>query len=279
VGTILAGVAPNESERRTVQEAIKLALFRRGWLILVSIVPAYGGSMDLLHIDDARSALTEPHVQALQKASQAAKTAGLPFEARLEEGRPEERLADIAEDRGAEVIVLGTGARGAAERAILGSTAARVIGCTQADVLVVPPDSDLKFERILLATDGSPASRTAEDKAFLMASEHGARLWMILVIDVPSEYYLHQSVMDKLWKKSGQRLEEAQDRAKALGVEVETILTRGETPQEILDAAARIDADLIVMGGRKASGLKHFLMGGSLFRVLSRSTRAVWVTP
>ena len=66
--------------------------------------------------------------------------AGLEWaERRVVTGHPAERLADLADDEGAELIVVGSRGRGAFKAAFLGSVSTSLIGVARCPVLVVPP--------------------------------------------------------------------------------------------------------------------------------------------
>ena len=54
-------------------------------------------------------------------------------------GYPAERLADLADEEGAELIVVGSRGRGAFKAAVLGSVSSSLIGVARCPVLVVPP--------------------------------------------------------------------------------------------------------------------------------------------
>ena len=53
-------------------------------------------------------------------------------------GHPAERLADLADDEGADVIVVGSRGRGAFKAAFLGSVSNSLVGVARCPVLVVP---------------------------------------------------------------------------------------------------------------------------------------------
>jgi nucleotide-binding universal stress UspA family protein len=66
--------------------------------------------------------------------------AGLPDAARrVEVGEPAERLAEIAEREGADLIVVGSRGRGAFRAAFLGSVSNSLVGVARCPVLIVPP--------------------------------------------------------------------------------------------------------------------------------------------
>jgi nucleotide-binding universal stress UspA family protein len=54
-------------------------------------------------------------------------------------GIPAERLADLADDEGAQLIVVGSRGRGPLRSALLGSVSTSLVGLARCPVLVVPP--------------------------------------------------------------------------------------------------------------------------------------------
>jgi nucleotide-binding universal stress UspA family protein len=54
-------------------------------------------------------------------------------------GNPAERLAELADDEGAELIVVGSRGRGAFKAAFLGSVSNSLVGVARCPVLIVPP--------------------------------------------------------------------------------------------------------------------------------------------
>jgi nucleotide-binding universal stress UspA family protein len=69
-------------------------------------------------------------------------------------GFPAERLADLADEEDAELIVVGSRGRGAFKAAFLGSVSTNLIGVARCPVLVVPPGA-------VDAAEGGPISRQA----------------------------------------------------------------------------------------------------------------------
>jgi nucleotide-binding universal stress UspA family protein len=60
------------------------------------------------------------------------------FERRVEVGDPAERLADVADEEDAELIVVGSRGRGAFKAAVLGSVSSRLVAVARCPVLIVP---------------------------------------------------------------------------------------------------------------------------------------------
>jgi nucleotide-binding universal stress UspA family protein len=62
-------------------------------------------------------------------------------ERRVVTGFPAERLADLADDESAQLIVVGSRGRGPLRSALLGSVSTSLIGLARCPVLVVPPSA------------------------------------------------------------------------------------------------------------------------------------------
>lgn len=62
-----------------------------------------------------------------------------PFEVRIEEGEVAERLAAVATEIGAELVVAGTEGRGAIQSMIVGDTTRDIIRRSPCPVVVIPP--------------------------------------------------------------------------------------------------------------------------------------------
>jgi nucleotide-binding universal stress UspA family protein len=81
---------------------------------------------------------------AQQVASEAAATAaasGRPAEAVVRRGNPAEEICELARERGARVVVLGSHGWGPIEGTLLGSALRGVLRRAPCPVLVAPPDS------------------------------------------------------------------------------------------------------------------------------------------
>ncbi|MFC7229900.1 universal stress protein [Salinirubellus salinus] len=70
----------------------------------------------------------------------------------------------------------------------------------------------------------------------------------------------------------------AADTLEAAGVPVNRVAEGGEVASTILEHAAEVDAEMIVLGGRKRSGVAKVLMGSTAMDVLVSAERPVTVT-
>lgn len=96
--------------------------------------PAYGSTPVMTRPTDAELRAGEELLEEL------ALDAGLAdVTLRALHGLPAERLADLADEEGAEFVVVGSRGRGAFKAAFLGSVSRDLIGIARCPVLVVPP--------------------------------------------------------------------------------------------------------------------------------------------
>jgi len=155
------------------------------------------------------------------------------------------------------------------ERELMGSVTARVIGHTQKDVLVIPEESSLVWDNILLATDGSKSCDNALARSLEIAQERGSKLAAVSVVYTNDEFYaLGQTVIQGLYQGADKTLAKVKSWAGDLGVQAELYVKDGEPHQAIVDLATGIASDLIVMGSHGRKGLTRLLMGSVTERVI-----------
>lgn len=84
--------------------------------------------------------MIEREAEGTQMLGEMAEATGVvDAERRVVTGFPAERLADLADDEDAELIVVGSRGRGPLRSALLGSVSTSLIGLARCPVLVVPP--------------------------------------------------------------------------------------------------------------------------------------------
>jgi nucleotide-binding universal stress UspA family protein len=95
--------------------------------------PGYAGGP----MSAQRDAIREHGEQITSEAAQAAKAAGVDNEVALLSERPAEALSDLATQRGARMIVIGSRGESSLRGAVLGSTAHQLVHIAETPVLVV----------------------------------------------------------------------------------------------------------------------------------------------
>ena len=142
------------------------------------------------------------------------------------------------------------------------------------------------FERIVAATDFTPASQPAVDEAQRIARQCGAQLLIVHAYRVPAAGELAQvpaGVYDDFLRAvraaGEQRLATLVAQARSGGIDARPLLREGFADEEILDAARQERADLIVMGTHGRRGVSRILMGSVAWQVVSRAPCPVMTVP
>ncbi|KWA18942.1 universal stress protein UspA [Burkholderia territorii] len=145
------------------------------------------------------------------------------------------------------------------------------------------------YSNILVALDGSDTSSRALDAALNLASETGARLTPVYVVDflVPAYdmYGYDPSILIDAFREEGLRVtEDAAKHMKARDVagtpQISNVAPAGEdVAQRIVGLAGEINADLIVMGTHGRRGFQRLFLGSVAERVLRQAKCPILMIP
>ena len=173
---------------------------------------------------------------------------------------------------------MGVTGRDALKLGLMGSTTARVIGLSRGEVLVVPPQATLGFEKLLLATDGSRCSREAAARALDLVQAYGGELTVVSALDLPPGF---KEEMPEVAAEFLERLKglvgEVAESAQGLGLKCQGHVRLGPAYRVITDLARELRVDLIVIGCHGRTGSKRLLMGSVTERVIGYSPCPVLV--
>ncbi|OGR00049.1 MAG: hypothetical protein A2505_05325 [Deltaproteobacteria bacterium RIFOXYD12_FULL_55_16] len=266
---ILVAYDGSPSAKNALSLASQVAREDKSWIKVLAVVPSYQGDLDLIGVSNIKEAITGPGLELLAEAKRIADQEGVHILSNLEQGEPYEQIVQVAEEENCDLIVMGRRGKGTVERALIGSVTARVIGHTSKDVLVIPENSRLSWENLLLATDGSTCCDNALARALEIAQERKARLSAVSVVYTNDEFYaVGQEVVKELYQEADKVLDKVKKWASDLGVQTELFVRDGEPHQAITAMAAEISASLIVMGSHGRKGLTRLLMGSVTERVI-----------
>jgi nucleotide-binding universal stress UspA family protein len=189
--------------------------------------------------------------------------------------RPASELLRIAKEKDVDLIVVGTQSKSGIERLILGSTAEEVIRNADCTVLTVGPkakaveDTPLIFRNIVYATDFTRSARKAAIYALSFAEDSGAHLFLCHVIGPHEPTAAGQEFSEGAFRRALKEMipESAYD-----WCDPECVVEHGYAGEAILKLAERVQADLIVLGTRKASFLLKHIERGLTPELLAQAT-------
>ena len=193
-------------------------------------------------------------------------------EAHLKVGNQADNIVRLAEEIGADTIVMGSRGRGGVRRALMGSVSEDVVRHAHCPVLVVRgrEREALLPARIVLAVDGSRQSDAATSTAASFASIDGSELYVVHAgptAHLPYAYpYLAENVESLFEQANEEARKFLEARAGQIKTQtqapVHTHLRPGAPEKEIVELAEEIDAGLVVLGSRGLGGIRRAPMGG-----------------
>ena len=132
----------------------------------------------------------------------------------------------------------------------------------------------IRIENIVVPVDFSAHSERAIGTALALAKTFGAKLHLVhayylpFPLGTPDRIAIPQDFAKALRDSASHKLETVLQRVTGEGIPGEIHLTGSPPVQAIEETAERVGADLIVMGTRGLTGLKHVLLGSVAERTI-----------
>jgi len=214
---------------------------------------------------------------------------GLRVDVIVEHGQAAREILTHAAALPADVVVMGTHGTGGFEHLMLGSVAEKVVRKATCPVFTVPPQAefneDTPFRKLVCAVDFSEWSLAAFEEACAIAGESRGSVTAVHVIEWPwneqpapdtegipaaqaaalVEYRRYQETM------AHARLETVVGQVCQNRCHVDIRIAHGKPYTEVLCAAEREHADLIVMGVHGRNPLDVFFFGSTTHQVVRRA--------
>jgi nucleotide-binding universal stress UspA family protein len=257
----------------------------------------FGAALRLVHVVEPLDAyqrishpLTSPYTldeiaqkigARLEALSKSPKLDHLHVEYEVRQGKPFVELIIAGRAWLADLIVVGAATR--AEEPFLGSTSERVLRKALVPVMVAKKTLSSEAKMFLVPTDFSSCARKAAGEAVMLAKRFDGRVVFFHAPDAYPSYtvaYAHElgisvpipppmpEEIEPEWEAflSGLPLEKV-DWEKSTG--------EGQAATAIVRQAAKIQADMIVMGTHGRSGLPHMLLGSVAEKVVRTASCSV----
>lgn len=210
--------------------------------------------------------------------------------ARLVDAEPIHGILTDAKRVGADVIVMGWRGHGAVRRLLTGSVSRGVVRGASCSVLVVRRPLR-EFRRVIVAYDGSPHAERALAFLAALTPKRGTRATLFRAVDtmhVPAQGLItaetRASVAAEVARINNERrtsarkeLSRAAKTLSAAGWRVNEVVTEGAPLRDLLATVQETRADLVVVGAKGVTGLRHLLLGSVAEGALNRSPVPVLV--
>lgn len=196
------------------------------------------------------------------------------LDVRMLDGTPHVSIIEEAERSQADLVVLGTHGRTGVARALLGSVAERTVRYAHCPVLIARPHTS--SGNVIIATDFSNPALPAVHAAADEVRRIGGRLIAVHCVDrseldwtyripTPGRDVIIEHAVAEMHRSARAQLAAALDIA---GVAGDCEVLEGRPAEEIVEASARHDAELIVVGTAGRTGLSRVTLGSVAERVV-----------
>ena len=146
----------------------------------------------------------------------------------------------------------------------------------------------MKIERILVATDFSDSAQHAVEQATELAKQFSAELILLHAynVEIPiaspmmsGGYVLPDGFFEQIGQQARLQVEEAAKKITAGGVAATGIALDEPAASAIVGEAKERGVDMIVMGTRGLTGIKHVALGSVADKVVRTATCPVLTVP
>lgn len=223
----------------------------RAGTVAVRMAELFGADLTVISVREPGS--EERAKQAVTEIEGSATEAGLTVQTEIiddEESAIHRAIIDYAEERGVDVVVMGTQGRTGIGRFLLGSVAQQTLQESPIPIVTVHEDTvaDFEVDNVLVPTDGSEGAEAATQHAIDLVTEVGGTLHALNVTSGGRE-------------EGSSPIDDVRDRGEAAGVEVVTATRSGRPHEVIAGYVAEAEIDIVVMGTHGRTGLRRYLLG------------------
>jgi len=273
---ILCPIDFSEFSVRAYRHALSLAEHYQSKLVALHVVelwrhPSVGFTASAGLYEEFCQALCEGGKEQLQEFVKQSPNDKIQPELLVHEGIAPDSILSIAQARKADVIVMGTHGRRGYDRLMLGSVTDRVMRKASCPVLVVShaPDASAtgaehRLTQVLFCTDFSDNSKRALRYAISATDEYDAELTLLHVLEetpIPAK-------KQEATAAATEQLEKLISPEERKALRVKTAVRIGKPYRQIIQLAAELSADIVIMGVHGRGALDLAVFGSTTYRVM-----------
>src|SRR6185436_18873349 len=182
----------------------------------------------------------------------------------IRKGKIYEEIVNVANEIDAKFIVMGTHGKIGLKKKFLGSNASRVIKEAHCPVITIKgKEHHYGCKKIVLPLDSSRETKEKVDKAIELAGFFGSAIYIVSVIESDDEF-----LMNKITRQMNQ----VKEIIAAGNIPVYTEFVKGgDIPEEIINYAEKIDADLIIIMTQQEINWTEMFIGFAAQKIIDES--------
>ena len=204
------------------------------------------------------------------------------------EGDVARSIVDHAAEMNPSLVIMCTHGRGGLRDLLYGSIAQQVLQRGTWPILLIPPalneiTPEFNPRKILVPLDGNHRYEPALNEAVPIARAFDAHMHLVIVIPTVAKMSGENAAAGRFLPSAARAMLElavqgghdylamVTERCRQSDMNVTTEVLRGDTVAEILDFAAKFDADLLIMSGHGRAGINALLEGSVARRITGRA--------
>ncbi|MBI5057411.1 MAG: universal stress protein [Nitrospirae bacterium] len=129
-------IAVNGS-KDVLTKGLRLAHDEKCWVTVVKVIPANEGDLNLVGVKNIEDVLNSGGQRAVSELKDIAEAEGALIKTRLEEGAPDKKIVEVAEEERCDIIIMGVKKRNWLRKLFGDNTVGKVINQAPCPVLVV----------------------------------------------------------------------------------------------------------------------------------------------
>lgn len=275
---LVSSTAPAEPGRIALQKAVWLAQNLGASLHLLASLDVEAHAEAMMRRDQCRGGgvcvLAE---KRLDELAQPARDAGVNVTCEVAFGSPLKVLLDDVQKNGRDLVVVGTRARGAVARNLLGSTALGLLRHAPVAVWVARKGPDDEFDHVLAPVAFGELTHEVLESAAWVAGKLSSHVHALHVVDYSGEHVLRMGgadaeVIDEYRRERRAAVEQnfaELEGTTGLDAVSHTIhIGEGNPADEILRLSEEHGADLVVLGALTHGALSGILLGSTAESVM-----------